>query len=83
MIHDLELTTVVDAQGVLTEKFTDSDNAKIDKEIEWYSGILNDKLGIEFRNCDLLSEKLAVIDLMRRLNHPSLEFYVKVFQDEL
>jgi hypothetical protein len=83
MIHDLELTTVVDAQGVLTEKFTDSDNAKIDKEIELYSGMLYEVLVDEYNVAYLLSEKLAIIDLMRKLEHPRLSNYVKRLQDEL
>jgi hypothetical protein len=83
MIHDLELTTVVDAQGVLTEKFTDSDYAKIDEGINYYNNVLCDELDRQFLTADLLSEKLAIIDLMRQLNHPELPDFIKILQDEL
>jgi len=83
MIHDLELTTVVDAQGVLTPVFSDEDNKKLDSQISRVEYMLHIELEMYFNETEVLSERLAIIDLMRRLNHPELLNYVKKLQDEL
>jgi hypothetical protein len=83
MIHDLELTTVVDAQGVLTPVFSDKDNKILDFSISIVELNLHYALEQYFDRTITLSGKLATIDVMRRLNHPELSNYVKKLQDEL
>jgi hypothetical protein len=85
MINDLELTTVVDVQGILTEKFTDSDNAKIDENITFVERSLIQFL---FERIDLISyqsSKLAMIEVAKRLNatDDDLKAFIKKYQDEL
>jgi hypothetical protein len=85
MINDLELTTVVDVQGILTEKFTDSDNAKIDENITMVERSLIQFL---FERIDLISyqsSKLAMIEVAKRLNatDDDLKAFIKKYQDEL
>jgi len=83
MIHDLELTTVVDAQGVLTPVFSDEDNKKLDSRIADYNEHLYRTMSMDFFNASFLSQKLAIIDRMRFYNHPDLQELVTTLQDEL
>ena len=83
MIHDLELTTVVDAQGVLTPVFSRSDNELIDFCISDYNEHLYRTMSMDFFNASFLSQKLAIIDRMRFYNHPDLQEFVTTLQDEL
>lgn len=83
MIHDLELTTVIDMQGVLTQTFSQFDKNKLDNAEVEISIPLWQKLEKSFEEADYLSQKLAVINLMRKTNYPNLKSYITLLQDEL
>ena len=85
MIHDLELETVVDVQGILTPVFTENDKDIIDAEIEALKLDLINYLINEFEIMELQSSKLAIIEMARRLNADSetLKLFIKKYQDEL
>ena len=68
MINDLELTTVVDVQGILTPLFTDEDNALLDSRIADYNEHLFRTMSMDFFNASFLSQKLAIIDRMKACN---------------
>jgi len=85
MIHDLELTTVVDAQGVLTPVFSDEDNKKLDENIEMIERSLIQFL---YERIDLLnyqSSKLAIIEVAKMLNanEVDLNLLTKKYLNEL
>ena len=83
MINDLELTTVIDAQGVLTPVFNDEDNALLDSLIADYNEHLFRTMSMDFFNASFLSQKLAIIDRMKFYNHPDLQEFITTLQDEL
>lgn len=84
MIHDLELTTVVDMQGILTPVFTENDSNIINSTIEAIELDLINYLINEFKVTKFQSSKLAIIEMARRLNADSetLEAFIKKYQDE-
>ena len=85
MIHDLELTTVVDVQGILTPVFTDEDKAKLDENTKVIERILINDLFHSMSKLSYQSSKLAIIDVARRLNatDEDLTLFIKKYQDEL
>ena len=83
MIHDLDLEMVIDVQGTLNQYFTEEDKNKLEEMEIQISIPLWQKLEVSFREANYLSEKLSVINLMRKLNYPNLKEYTKKLQDEL
>lgn len=85
MIHDLELKTVVDVQGILTPVFTDEDKKKLDEASYFIERYLIEFLYEEMDDYRNQSSKLAIIDIARRLNatEKDLTLFIKKYQDEL
>lgn len=84
MIHDLELTTVVDMQGILTPVLTESDKEKIDTNVAFIERLLIQHLFERFSTLNYQSCQLASIEVARRLHatDEDLEAFIKKYQDE-
>ena len=83
MIHDLDLTTVIDAQGVLTETFTGVDSQILDICIETVEVKIDTILMEMFLKATKLSEKLAIIQKAKDYNSKCTAQLIRTLQNEL